>query len=124
MSEQETKNTAPELELNEILKVRREKLKELQDGGMDPFEITKFDRTHTSAQIKDNYTEEERELTKRGSDEVEIIKAKISALDGQNVVIAGRIMSKRGMGKVGFLHVADMEGQIQFFVKKDILGED
>ena len=124
MSEQETKTNAPELELNEILQVRRDKLKELQDAGMDPFEITKFERTHTSSQIKDNYTEEERELTKRGSDEVEIIQAKISALNGQNVTVAGRIMSKRGMGKVGFLHVADMTGTIQLFVKKDILGED
>ncbi len=124
MSEQETKNISNELELNEILKVRREKLAELQEAGMDPFEITKFERTHTSSQIKDNYTEEDREITKRGSDEVEIIKAKISALDGKEVTIAGRIMSKRGMGKVGFLHVADMEGQIQLFVKKDVLGED
>ena len=78
MSEQETKNNAPDTELSEILQVRREKLSELQANGMDPFEITKFERTHTSAQIKDNYTEEEREITKRGSDEVEIIKAKIS----------------------------------------------
>ena len=78
MSEQETKNNAPELDLNEILKVRREKLSELQQNGMDPFEITKFDRSHTSSDIKDNYTEEEREITKRGSDEVEKIMAKIS----------------------------------------------
>ncbi|MBO5743370.1 MAG: hypothetical protein J6R68_03720, partial [Clostridia bacterium] len=124
MSNQETQNNAPELELNEILKVRREKLAELQQNGMDPFEITKFDRSHTSSQIKDNYTEEEREITKRGSEEPEKIMAKISNLDGENVVVAGRIMSKRGMGKVGFLHVADMEGQIQVFVKKDIFGEE
>lgn len=124
MSEHENNNVSAELDLNEILKVRREKLYELQQNGMDPFEITKFEKTHTSSQIKDNYTEEERELTKRGSDQVEIIQAKISALDGKEVTVAGRIMSKRGMGKVGFLHVADMEGQIQLFVKKDILGED
>lgn len=124
MSEHENNNVSAELDLNEILKVRREKLFELQQNGMDPFEITKFEKTHTSSQIKDNYTEEERELTKRGSDQVEIIQAKISALDGKEVTVAGRIMSKRGMGKVGFLHVADMEGQIQLFVKKDILGED
>ena len=124
MSNQETQNTAPELELSEILKVRREKLFELQKAGMDPFEITKFERTHTSSQIKDNYSEQEREITKRGSEVPEKIMAKISHLDGENVVIAGRIMSKRGMGKVGFLHVADMDGQIQVFVKKDVLGED
>ncbi|MBO5369628.1 MAG: lysine--tRNA ligase, partial [Clostridia bacterium] len=124
MSEQNNNTGVQETELNEILQVRRDKLKELQDAGSDPFEITKFDRTHTASQIKDNYTEEERQITKRGSEETETIMAKISALDGQNVTVAGRIMSKRGMGKVGFLHVADMTGSIQLFVKKDILGED
>ncbi|MBQ7793928.1 MAG: lysine--tRNA ligase [Clostridia bacterium] len=113
-----------EIQLSELLQVRRDKLSELQEAGRDPFQITKFDRTHTSGAIKDNYTEEDRELTKRGSDEVEIIKAKISALDGQKVAVAGRIMSKRGMGKVGFVHIADIDGQIQLFVKKDILGEE
>ena len=111
-------------ELSQLLQVRRDKLSELQGEGKDPFKITKFDRSHTSAQIKENYTEEERELKKRGSDEVEIIKAKISPFDGQVVSVAGRIMSKRGMGKVGFVHVADLDGQIQLFVKKDILGEE
>ena len=111
-------------ELSELLQVRRDKLSELQNEGKDPFQITKFERSHTSSEIKDNYTTEKRELTKRGSDEVEIIDAKISALDGQNVTVAGRIMSKRGMGKVGFIHISDMDGQIQIFVKKDILGED
>lgn len=110
--------------LNELLKVRRDKLKELQQEGRDPFEITKFDRTHTSAQITADYTEEERQITKRGSEETETIMAKISALDGKIVTVAGRIMSKRGMGKVGFVHIADLEGRIQLFVKKDILGEE
>lgn len=111
-------------QLSELLQVRRDKLTELQNENRDPFKITKFERTHTSGQIKENYTEEERELKKRGSDEVEIIKAKISPLNGQVVSIAGRIMSKRGMGKVGFVHIADIDGQIQLFVKKDILGEE
>lgn len=111
-------------QLSQLLQVRRDKLTDLQNEGRDPFKITKFDRSHTSAQIKENYTEEERELTKRGSDEVQIIKAKISPLDGKQVSIAGRIMSKRGMGKVGFVHVADIDGQIQLFIKKDLLGED
>ncbi len=124
MSEQERNNNIEQPDLNEILKVRREKLANLQSDGRDPFEITKFERTHTSGQIKDNYTEEERELVKRGSDEVEIIQARISEYNGQNVVVAGRIMSKRGMGKVGFLHIADPDGQIQIFVKKDILGDE
>ena len=114
----------PEENLNELLQIRRDKLKELQDNGADPFEITKFERTHTSGDIKDNYTEEEREVTKRGSEETEKIMAKVSKLDGENVCIAGRIMSKRGMGKVGFVHLADIDGQIQIFVKKDILGEE
>ncbi len=123
MSEQNT-NQAPELELSEILQIRRDKLKELQDAGRDPFEITKYDRTHTSGDIKNDYTEEEREITKRGSDVPEKIIAKISKLDGQKVSVAGRIMSKRGMGKVGFVHIADLDGQIQLFVKKDIFGEE
>ncbi len=111
-------------DLNEILQVRRDKLSELQQEGRDPFEITKFERTHTSAQIKDDFTTEMREITKRGSEETETIEAKISALDGQTVVVAGRIMSKRSMGKVGFAHIADIDGQVQLFIKKDIFGEE
>ena len=111
-------------QLSDLLQVRRDKLTDLQNENRDPFKITKFDRSCTSGQIKGNYTEEERELKKRGSDEVQIIKAQISAFDGQQVSVAGRIMSKRGMGKVGFVHIADIDGQIQLFVKKDILGEE
>lgn len=91
-----------EVQLSELLKVRREKLTELQESGRNPFEITKFERTNTSQQIKDNYAE----------------------LEGKEVSVAGRIMSKRGMGKVGFCHIQDKDGQIQLFVKKDVLGED
>ena len=111
-----------EKELSQLLQVRREKLKELQNEGRDPFQITKYDRTHTSKQIMDGYTTEERTITVR--EEEQQITAKISPLDGQRVSVAGRIMSKRGMGKVGFVHIADMDGQIQLFVKKDILGEE
>ena len=111
-------------DLNEILQVRRDKLAELQAEGRDPFEITKFVRTHTSSQIKDDYTTEMREITKRGSEETETIEAKISALNGQTVVVAGRIMSKRSMGKVGFAHIQDIDGQVQLFIKKDIFGEE
>ncbi|MBR0027579.1 MAG: lysine--tRNA ligase, partial [Clostridia bacterium] len=117
-------NTENTKELSELLQVRRDKLTELQNDGRDPFKITKFNRTHTSGQVYEGYTEEDREITKRGSDEVQHIKAKISPLDGQNVSVAGRIMSKRGMGKVGFVHISDIDGQIQLFVKKDILGEE
>ncbi len=113
-----------ERELSELLQVRRDKLKELQGEGRDPFHVTKFDRTHKASDIKDKYTEEEREITKRGTEETEKIMAKISDLDGQTVTVAGRIMSKRGMGKVGFVHLADISGQIQLFVKKDVLGEE
>ncbi len=111
-----------EKELSQLLQIRRDKLSELQNAGMDPFTITKFNRTHTSADILSNAKEEEREIEVRG--EVKTITAKISPLDGQTVTVAGRIMSKRGMGKVGFIHIADIDGQIQLFVKNDILGED
>ena len=111
-------------ELSDLLQVRRDKLTDLQNEGRDPFQITKFDRTHTSGEIYADCIEEDREITKRGSDEVQKIKAKISKLDGKKVSVAGRIMSKRGMGKVGFVHIADIDGQIQLFVKKDILGEE
>ncbi len=117
-------NTENTKELSALLQVRRDKFAELQSEGRDPFQITKFNRTHTSGELKNGAREEQRELTKRGSDEVEIITAKISKYDGQQVSVAGRIMSKRGMGKVGFVHIADIDGQIQLFVKKDILGED
>ena len=109
-------------DLNEILQVRRDKLAELQQSGNDPFQITKFDRTHTSKDICEGYTTEERTVLVRGEETQ--VTAKISPLDGQTVTVAGRIMSKRGMGKVGFAHIADIDGQVQLFVKKDILGED
>ena len=111
-----------EKELSQLLQIRRDKLSELQDAGMDPFTITKFNRTHTSADILNNAKEEEREIEVRG--ETKTITAKISPLDGQTVTVAGRIMSKRGMGKVGFIHIEDIDGQIQLFVKKDILCEE
>ena len=124
MSNEQINAQQNEENLNEILRFRREKLADLINEGQNPFEITKFNRTHTSKDIKDNYITEKREFHKRGSDEVEIIDAKISPLDGQKVSLAGRIMSKRGMGKVGFVHISDFYGQIQLFVKKDILGEE
>ena len=109
-------------QLSEFLQVRRDKLAELQSEGRDPFKITKFDRTATSGDIKTVAREEEREVTVRG--ETKTVTARISYFDGKQVTVAGRIMSKRGMGKVGFVHIADIDGQIQLFVKKDILGED
>ncbi len=109
-------------ELSELLQIRRDKLTELQQEGRDPFQITKFERTHTSKEICENCTTEERTISVRGEEKQ--VTAKISPLDGSQVVVAGRIMSKRGMGKVGFVHIADTDGQIQLFVKKDILGEE
>lgn len=98
-----TRETAPqELDLNEILRVRREKLKELQDNGMDPFEITRYDKTHNTVEIKDNFEN----------------------LEGKQVSVAGRLMSKRVMGKASFCHIQDREGQIQSYVARDSIGEE
>lgn len=87
----------PEMELSEILQVRRDKLKALQDEGRDPFQQTKFNRSAWSDEIKADY----------------------DAFDGKNVAIAGRIMSKRGMGKAIFCHIKDDKGQIQVYVRSD-----
>ena len=88
--------------LSELLKIRRDKLAELQEMGRNPFEITKYDVTNNAQELKVNYSD----------------------FEGKRVSVAGRLMSKRGMGKVGFCHLADLTGQIQLFVKKDLLGED
>ncbi|MBQ3118285.1 MAG: lysine--tRNA ligase [Clostridia bacterium] len=115
-------NNAPVQELSEILQIRRDKLAELQANNADPFQITKFNRTHTSKDICEGCREEERTIEVRGEEKQ--ITAKISPVDGQTVTVAGRIMSKRGMGKVGFAHIQDIDGRVQLFVKKDILGEE
>lgn len=99
-SEQECK--AKEQDIHQLLKVRREKLSELQTEGRDPFQITKYDQTAHSADIKDHYAE----------------------YDGKEVSIAGRIMSKRVMGKASFCNVQDLKGNIQCYVCRDDLGED
>ena len=83
-------------------KVRREKLAELQQNGKDPFVITKYDQTHHSQEIKDNYDE----------------------LEGSQVSIAGRMMSKRVMGKASFCNVQDLKGNIQSYVARDSVGEE
>ena len=89
-------------DLNEILRVRREKLDELQFNGKDPFQITKYDVTHHSADIKDNFDE----------------------LEGKSVSVAGRMMSKRVMGKASFCNVQDLKGGIQVYVARDCIGEE
>ena len=116
------KNNIIEEDINELKRIRIEKLNNLASEGKDPFEITKYARTYSSKDVSEGYTTEEREVLVRG--ESKTITAKISPLDGQPVCVAGRIMSKRGMGKVGFCHLQDMDGQVQIFVKKDILGEE
>ena len=102
MDEQNNNNLEQELDMNQLMKVRREKLQKLQEEGKNPFEITKFNRTHTSKQIKDNYEE----------------------LEGKDVTVAGRIMAKRIMGKASFCHIQDSEGRIQSYVSINELGEE
>lgn len=91
-----------EQSLNEILKIRREKLAELKEAGKDPFEITKYDQTHHSQEIKDHFEE----------------------LEGKEVSIAGRMMFKRVMGKASFCNIQDLQGNIQSYVARDNIGED
>ena len=89
-------------DINQLLKVRREKLQNLQEAGKDPFKITKCDVTHHSMEIKNNYDE----------------------LEGKTVTIAGRMMFKRVMGKASFCNTRDLEGDIQAYVARDNIGED
>ena len=89
-------------DINQLLKVRREKLAELQENGQNPFEIMKYDVSHHSAEIKDNF----------------------ESLEDQEVTVAGRIMQKRVMGKASFCNVQDLEGTIQSYITRDDLGED
>ena len=104
MAEQKNnqQNNAKEPDLNQLRKVRREKLAELQANGKNPFVITKYDVTHHAADIKDNYEE----------------------LEGKHVVLAGRIMQKRVMGKASFCNILDQSGNIQSYVARDSIGEE
>jgi lysyl-tRNA synthetase class 2 len=88
--------------LGELLKIRREKLAALQEAGKNPFEITKYDVTHHSSDVKESFEE----------------------LEGKSVSLAGRIMSKRVMGKASFCHIQDLKGTIQVYVARDNIGED
>ena len=100
MAEQEKKVQEPDL--NQLRKVRREKLADLQANGKDPFLITKYDVTAHAAQIKDNY----------------------ETMEGKQVSVAGRIMQKRVMGKASFCNILDQSGNIQSYVARDSVGED
>ena len=101
MAEQQ-KKPQKEQDINQLLKVRREKLANLQAEGKDPFVITKYDVTHHSMEIKDNY----------------------DTLEGEEVSVAGRMMFKRVMGKASFCNVQDLQGNIQSYVARDDIGED
>ena len=105
MADNKEKQQAPQVteqDYNELVKVRREKLAKLQEEGNDPFEITKFNVTHHAQEIKDNF----------------------ETLEGTPVSVAGRLMSKRGMGKVSFCDLQDRSARIQLFVKIDEVGEE
>lgn len=91
-----------EQDIHQLLKVRREKLADLQENGRDPFQITKYDVTHHSQEIKDDFEK----------------------LEGQQVTVAGRMMSKRVMGKASFCNIQDLAGNIQSYVARDSIGED
>lgn len=91
-----------EQDLSELLKIRRSKLKDLQDNNNDPFKIVRYDVQNSTKNILDNF----------------------AALEGQNTSIAGRIMSKRGMGKAGFCDLQDRDGRIQLYVRKDEVGDE
>ncbi len=96
------KQNQPELDLGEQQRIRQEKLKALQEEGKDPFVITKYDQTHHSADVKDNFDE----------------------LEGKTVRVAGRMMSKRVMGKASFCNIQDLKGNIQSYVARDSIGEE
>ncbi len=100
--EQRQQNIQGEQDINQLLKVRRQKLSALQEAGKDPFQITKYDVTHHSLEIRDHF----------------------DTLEGREVSIAGRVMSKRVMGKASFCNVQDLQGDIQVYVTRDSVGED
>mgnify|MGYP002707154052 CR=1 FL=1 len=102
MAEQKNGQNNAQQDVNQLLKVRREKLQELQENGKDPFQITKYDVTVHSADIKDNFEE----------------------MDGKEVSVAGRMMFKRVMGKASFCNIQDLKGSIQAYVARDNIGED
>ncbi len=101
-NQQNQQNKKEEQDLNQLLKVRREKLAELQENGKDPFQITKFDVTAHSIDVKDNF----------------------ETMDGKEVTLAGRMMSKRVMGKASFCNIQDLKGNIQSYVARDSIGEE
>ena len=136
---QNQKNTQ-EPDMNQLRKVRREKLAELQQNGRDPFQITKFNQTHHSLEVKDLYEAHEAELLKdhqqpnvEGMDEEQAKEAlkndyeeRRSIMDASpiHVAIAGRMMFKRVMGKASFCNIQDLQGNIQVYVARDAIGTE
>ena len=136
---QNQKNTQ-EPDMNQLRKVRRDKLAELQQNGRDPFQITKFDQTHHSLEVKDLYEAHEAELLKdhqepnvEGMDEEQAKEAlkkdyeeRRSIMDANpiHVAIAGRMMFKRVMGKASFCNIQDLQGNIQVYVARDAIGTE
>ena len=102
MAEAQNQNHSQEQDIHQLLKVRREKLAALQESGKDPFQIMKYEVTHHSMEIKDNFDK----------------------LEGQQASVAGRIMQKRVMGKASFCNVQDLQGNIQSYVARDSIGEE
>ncbi|MCQ2520439.1 MAG: OB-fold nucleic acid binding domain-containing protein, partial [Lachnospiraceae bacterium] len=136
----ENNNQAPVQDINQLLKVRREKLANLQEAGNDPFVITKYNQTHHTTEAKELYIKHEEELlagraavNTDGMDE-EAAKAAVKAdyeerraiMDAApiEVSLAGRLMSKRVMGKASFANLQDLKGNIQLYVSRESLGED
>lgn len=102
MSENTQNNNQPQQELSELLQIRRDKLTALKEAGKNPYEVTCYDRTAYTQQIVDNFEQ----------------------MEGSNVSIAGRVMSKRGMGKASFFDLRDSSGRIQVYIRKDEVGEE
>jgi len=139
-NQQNQKNQQPEQDLNQLLKVRREKLANLQEAGKDPFVITKYNQTHHTADAKELYIAHEAELLAGrpevnvdGLDEAQAREAvnadyneRRAIMDASpiEVAIAGRMMFKRVMGKASFCNIQDLKGRIQVYVAKDAIGED
>ena len=102
MAQTNNQNNAAQQDVNELRQIRFDKLKELQDAGNDPFVITKYDVSHHSTDIKENF----------------------DSLEGKTVTVAGRLMSKRVMGKASFCNIQDLKGNIQSYVARDCIGEE
>ena len=139
-NQEKTTNNAPQQDLNQLLKVRREKLQELQENGKDPFVITKYNQEHHSDEVKVLYEKKEAELLEGrtavntdGMDEADARKAinddyneRRAIMDANpiQVSIAGRMLFKRVMGKASFCNIQDLKGKIQVYVARDAVGEE